>query len=110
TNTVVRFSGETGIAIADVNGDSKLDLVTSASGGALINIDLGLGNGLFRQLSPIPLPTGFSYHQPVAADFNQDGKQDLIVYRYNGDTASCSSVLLPGNGNGTFQPPVDTGQ
>jgi hypothetical protein len=80
-----------GEAIADFNGDGKLDLVL-CSGTQDLLVFLGNGNGTFQ--SPVnyePACAGI-----LVGDFNGDGKLDLV----NGLS------LLLGNGNGTFQPPI----
>jgi len=48
-------------------------------------------------------PTGLFPWEVAAADFNGDGKQDVVAVNRQGDSVS---VLL-GNGNGTFQPGVE---
>ena len=51
-------------------------------------------------LAPADYPTGLSPYAVVSADFNGDGKPDLVAANFAGDSIS---VWL-GNGNGTFQP------
>ena len=93
------------IAIADFNGDGKLDL--ALSGSAQTTILLGNGDGTF---TAAPNQPQIGSAQVVAADFNGDGKLDLAVSPSNGAT----SILL-GNGDGTFtatsnQPQITTDQ
>jgi hypothetical protein len=90
--------GVNGIAIADVNGDGKLDVATASDGtwsGA--SIFLGNGDGTFQ--APV------SYYAPYASAIgiaSLNGKPDLVVTDWQD---SSISVLL-GNGEGTFQPGV----
>ena len=43
----------------------------------------------------------------VAGDFNGDGRLDLAALHRLGDPASGRSVwVFPGNGDGTFAPPI----
>src|SRR5205085_2440655 len=92
--------GPYSVAIADFNGDGKLDLattngvsVTNGSAGT-VSILLGNGDGTF-QPQIISEAVGGSRFLAIG-DFNADGKPDLVttsVYYY-------FSILL-GNGNGT---------
>jgi hypothetical protein len=85
------------VAIADVNGDGKPDLITANYLSNDVSVLLGNGNGTFQAEQVL---SGGSYPQSVtAADVNGDGKIDLTVTNYQSSTVS---VLL-GNGNGTFQ-------
>src|SRR5262245_55844785 len=93
-----------GIAVGDFNGDGKLDLVTANFGSKSVSLLLGNGDGIFQPRTDIALST-----TPVslaAADFNGDGKLDLAVATE--DLANDYVTLLRGNGDGTFQPPVNT--
>src|SRR6201996_9451522 len=88
------------LAIADFNGDGKLDL--ALAGSAQTTILLGNGDGTFTA-APNQPQVGSS--QVVAADFNGDGKIDMAVNPSNGAT----SILL-GNGDGTFSAASDQPQ
>jgi hypothetical protein len=101
------------VAIADLNGDGKPDIVAANCGNALNNhcigaggnlgVLLGNGDGTFQPVTTIPLGGGgYGAIAVSIADVNGDGKPDLIAA---GDCANggCGGVLL-GNGDGTFQP------
>src|SRR5437870_1094193 len=90
-------SGAWSVAVADVNGDGKPDLVVANHGGESVSVLLGKGDGTFQKALDVGIG-GYSYPQSVAvADVNGDGKPDLVVpIGFRG-----VSVLL-GNSNGTF--------
>jgi hypothetical protein len=91
------------IAVADVNGDGKLDLLVANQGGesngdGLVSVFLGNGDGTFQ--APATYDAGDSVTSSLAvADFNSDRKADLVVANSGHATVN---VLL-GNGDGTFQ-------
>jgi hypothetical protein len=91
------------IAFADFNGDGKVDIVASFKNE--IAVYLGNGNGTFQaaKIQSNVLPSGYSFQNiaPVAADFNHDGKIDLVAIAYS-TSGLDSAVVLEGNGNGTF--------
>src|ERR1700730_7242543 len=100
-NTVIAstfpFSNPNGIAIADVTGDGKPDIVVSLWQNAF-SILAGNGNGTFQSPNTqiIAAPATNPYAVAVA-DLNGDGKPDLVF-----PSSNAISVFL-GNGNGTFQ-------
>lgn len=86
--------------LADVNNDSKLDLVGTS-------IQLGNGDGTFQAAQTI-LAVGDC---PVVADFNGDGNLDLAEQFRNGIGVDPHHFqdgvnLYLGNGDGSFQNPV----
>jgi hypothetical protein len=110
------------LAIADVNGDSKLDLLvtngnctgTGSCAQGTIGVLLGNGDGTFQRA--ILYGSGGDFAASAAvADVNGDGKPDLVVTNFcpvssGGDCAILGQAgvvgVLPGNGNGTFQSAV----
>jgi hypothetical protein len=102
--------GAWGIAVADLDGDSKLDFaVTHGSpfsiGANTVSVFLGNGDGTFQP--PSDYATGWSPLAVVVRDLNRDGKLDLAIANSNQDSVS----ILIGKGDGTFQSfvPYSTG-
>jgi hypothetical protein len=88
----------TGISVADLDGDGKLDLAVSGAA-AMVSVYKGNGDGTFQQHF-LNFATGSS--EPftmVAADFNNDGRMDLATANSFNDTVSVLSqsptVLSP---------------
>jgi hypothetical protein len=89
------------VATGDVNGDGKLDLVTSAQSASICTL-LGNGDGTFQ---PAVITALFGQHGywVAIADLNSDGKLDLAVAKANANNVG----IMIGNGNGTFQPIIN---
>jgi uncharacterized protein (TIGR03437 family) len=94
-----------GLAVADFNGDGKLDIAIALSNSDLSNpnleVMLGKGNGTFQSPSTV-LSTGFPANV-VAADMNGDGKPDLVVAVSNTPSGPSVLLILAGDGKGGFQ-------
>jgi VCBS repeat protein len=90
-----------GVAIADLDGDGHLDLVTANQAANTVSILLGNGDGTFRARTDFE--AGGRPLSVAVADLNADGRPDLAVAGegYDPDYAGRISVLL-GNGDGTF--------
>jgi hypothetical protein len=95
----------TSIALADLTRDGKPDLIVT-NGGPMSNavsIWTGNGDGSFRD--PVDYRTGKRPLGVSFADFNNDGKTDLLVINGERD----SFVVFLGNGDGTFQDGKESG-
>ncbi len=93
------------LAVGDVNGDGKADLVVADSTAGPIQgvVRLGRGDGTFAPPIPLDLPpdTNYATWSLRLADFNRDGKLDIVL-----NTNISGTLLLPGHGDGTFGAPV----
>ncbi|MGB7601904.1 MAG: FG-GAP-like repeat-containing protein [Candidatus Sulfotelmatobacter sp.] len=90
------------LAVADINGDGKLDLIltdqcesNSICNTGFLAVLLGNGDGTFQTPLTIAVPSPQSVSQLILADFNGDGHLDVA--------SGAGNFLLLGNGDGTFQ-------
>lgn len=90
-----------GLAVADFNGDGKLDIVAtdfgSASGGfGTLVFYAGNGDGTFANPTAVTLAISSFPGSLASGDFNNDGKQDPLI-GFPG-----TALITFGNGDGTF--------
>ncbi len=94
------------IAVGDFNGDGRPDAVLSGGGQYGLTLFLNNGNGSFTAQAPI---TGALYgYDIVVGDFNGDGKLDVAEIGSADTSGDSTLAILLGNGDGTFQPAIDT--
>jgi VCBS repeat protein len=95
----------TSLAVTDLNNDGLLDLAVSNGGpmSSAVSIWLGKGDGSFHE--PTDYRTGKRPLVVRFADFNGDGRVDLLVINGEMDTFT----IFLGNGNGTFQSGKESG-
>jgi VCBS repeat-containing protein len=87
-----------GITVADLNNDSRLDIITANGSAATdVSVFLNLGGGNFAAPNVLSTGPGASPTDVAVADMNGDGFVDLVTSNSN----STASVLL-GDGIGNF--------
>jgi hypothetical protein len=92
--------GSTALAIGDVNGDGRDDIIVacfSLTNQLVIRLSTGTG---FTDPVTIPLPSPVDV---ALGDLDGDGKLDLVASNIGSGTLA----LLRGNGDGSFGTPVD---
>jgi predicted outer membrane repeat protein len=98
--------------VADLNNDGKLDVVVAnrgAADGGSMSVLLGNGNGTLQTQSV--LSVGFVVNRMVVTDYNKDNKADILAVGYPSGSIPTEgrSLILSGNGDGTFGTPVSYG-
>jgi hypothetical protein len=86
------------VAVADVNGDKKSDLVASHLESRELTVLIGDGKGGFTENTGSPFDLGHSAWQLAVRDLNGDGKADVAAAAGDG-----VRVML-GDGQGSFKP------
>jgi FG-GAP-like repeat/FG-GAP repeat/Abnormal spindle-like microcephaly-assoc'd, ASPM-SPD-2-Hydin len=89
------------VAVGDLNGDGKSDLVVANTEANTVSVLLGKGDGTFA--AKVDYPTGTAPTAVAIADVNGDKKPDLIV----ANSATGTVSVLLGKGDGTFEPKAD---
>ncbi len=91
------------IAVADMNGDGNLDLVIANHQSPYVRILLGDGKGGFRLApgSPVDVHSNPHPHGVAVADFNGDGKPDVVTDSWGANQIE----LLLGDGKGGLVTP-----
>lgn len=96
----------TGIVAGDFNNDGILDLAsTYGVSSPMLAVLLGNGDGTFQPHQDFPV--SLFPEDLVAADFNKDGKLDIIVLALGSERGNGRFSLFLGNGDGTFAPHRD---
>lgn len=94
-------SGNTGLAVTDLDGDGHSDLLLASSDDDAVSIMLGQGDGTFG--SGVQHAVGDDPRAVVAADLNGDGLPDLLTPNFGADSVS----VLVGGAGGSFTPAPD---
>ena len=108
-----------GLAVADINRDNKLDLITCNNADNDISVALGDGRGNFTN-SPKSFPVGPSPYPFAVGDVNNDAWPDIVATasatgpsRREQLPLSRALTLLLSDGKGGFSPhrlPIRTGE
>ena len=100
-------SGAQFAAVADFNSDGKLDIAVADFNANAISILLGKGDGTFQPAvnTPAGLRSTLQVGPISVADFNHDGKPDIVM----ANSSLSNFVVFLGNGDGSFAAPLMTG-
>ena len=95
------------VATADMNGDSKPDIVVANYGGDNIGVLLNFGNGTFRRQTTFSTGSNSQPSSVVTVDVNGDNKIDVVVA--NSNAGNIGVLFNVGNGTLMSQTAYSTG-
>jgi len=92
--------GGSGMVVADLNNDGKVDVATSGGYSNYVSVGLGAGDGTLLAATnyTVQYPRGLA-----AGDLDRDGDLDLVAVS---DSYDAKVWVLAGQGDGTFAPAV----
>ncbi|HXB13950.1 MAG TPA: T9SS type A sorting domain-containing protein, partial [Bacteroidia bacterium] len=90
---------------ADFNGDGKADFATANYDVNTVSVRLGTGTGSFIALEELASDYGGNPQSITSADFNKDGKADLVVA--DGGVLNKVSIFLGIGTIGLFSAPIN---
>src|SRR5206468_3961229 len=82
----------TAVALADLNGDGKPDIIVANDYGNYASVLLGNGNGSFQAQQTFA--AGSAPDAVALADFNGDGRPDVVVANNGSSSGGSVNVLL----------------
>ena len=88
------------VAIADVNGDRRPDIVVANTDDETVSVLLNEGGRHFRAAPGSPFAAGHLPNDVAVADMNGDGHPDLVIANHQ----SPYVTILLGDGTGAFRP------
>lgn len=91
-----------GTFIADINGDSRPDMMAANAGSDNVSVYIGNGNGTFA--AAVNYSVGVAPTSVYAADFDGDSDKDLVTANAGGGV---SILINIGVNSGTFLAPVN---
>lgn len=86
------------VALVDVNGDTRLDIVVANEGSGDVSILLGDGKGAFSTAASSTFSAGPNPNDVTVGDFNGDGRPDLAFANHETQYVT----VLFGDGRGGF--------
>jgi len=94
--TPISLGDPIGVTIGDFNGDTRLDFAAANRSDLNVSVRLSNGDGTFLRPTsdPFAVASGSSPRSVASADFNGDGKSDVVT----GNITNSISILLGGNG------------
>jgi hypothetical protein len=91
-------SNPSGLAIADINNDNRLDIITANTNTNCVGVLLGYGNGSFTPVLTFSTGIGSRPYAVAVGDINNDKYLDILTANFDTDTVS----ILLGDRDGTF--------
>jgi FG-GAP-like repeat len=93
-------TGPYGIAVADLNGDGHLDVVTANSSSNTVSILYGHGDGTFD--APVNYTVGTNPQHVAIGSLRGNGLKDIVVANRGIQYSPGTVSILLNNGDGTF--------
>jgi len=91
----------TSVALKDLNGDLKPDLVAANNSGSDVSVRLGNGDGTFQARHEFA--TGLYPSSVAIEDVDSDSRPDIVTTNFGGASVS----FLKGKGDGDFETKID---